>query len=289
MEEDLMAIILDGKQLSKKIKNNVKLETTELINKYGKKPHLVVILIGEDPASETYVRSKERSSKAAGLESTVIKKDASITEEELISLIDQLNKDDDVHGILLQLPIPKHIDSEKVINLIDPSKDVDGFSNHHVARLNKGLEALVPCTPLGIMEILDAYKIDLEGQHAVVMGRSQIVGKPMASLLLKANATVTVTHSRTKNMKDITKQADILVVAIGKAKMVDASYIKEGAVLIDVGISRIDGKLYGDIDFDSVKDKAGYITPVPGGVGPMTIAMLLKNTLTCYKNIESKK
>lgn len=289
MEEDFMAIILDGKQLSKKIKNDVKLETAELINKYDKKPHLVVILIGEDPASETYVRSKEKSSKAAGLESTVIKKDASITEEELISLIQQLNKDDDVHGILLQLPIPKHIDSEKVINLIDPSKDVDGFSNHHVARLNKGLEALVPCTPLGIMEILDAYEIDLEGKHAVVMGRSQIVGKPMASLLLKANATVTVTHSRTKDMKAITKQADILVVAIGKAKMVDASYIKEGAVLIDVGISRIDGKLYGDIDFDSVQDKAGYITPVPGGVGPMTIAMLLKNTLTCYKNIESKK
>ena len=284
-----MATILDGKKLSKKIKSDVKLETTELIKQYKKKPHLVVILIGDDPASETYVRSKEKSSKAAGLASTIIKKDSSITEKELIKLIQSLNDDEDVHGILLQLPIPKHIDGEKVINLIDPSKDVDGFSNHHVARLNKGLDALVPCTPLGIMEILNAYDIDLEGKHAVVMGRSQIVGKPMASLLLKANATVTVTHSRTKDLKSMTRQADILVVAVGKAKMVDASYIKEGAVLIDVGISRIDGKLYGDIDFESVQEKAGYVTPVPGGVGPMTIAMLLKNTLTCYKNIEGKK
>lgn len=284
-----MAIVLDGKTLSKKIKADIKEQAADLIKTYKKKPHLVVILIGDNAASETYVRSKEKSSKAAGFESTVIKKDASISEAELVSLIDALNHDDQVHGILLQLPIPKHIDSEKVINLIDPAKDVDGFSNYHVARLNKGLDALVPCTPLGIMEILHAYDIDLEGKHAVVMGRSQIVGKPMASLLLKANATVTVTHSRTKNMKELTKQADILVVAVGKAEMVDDSYIKEGAVLIDVGISRIDGKLYGDIDFDSVKNKAGYITPVPGGVGPMTIAMLLKNTLKCYENIESKK
>jgi methylenetetrahydrofolate dehydrogenase (NADP+)/methenyltetrahydrofolate cyclohydrolase len=280
-----MGKILDGKALSKKIRNEVKVEADELIEKYGQTPHLVVVLVGDDAASETYVKFKERASKKAGIKSTVIKKGSSITENELISIIQGLNEDDDVHGILLQLPIPKHIDSEKVINMIDPLKDVDGFSNHHVARLNKGLDALVPCTPLGIMEMFKAYDIDLEGKHAVVMGRSQIVGKPMASLLLKANATVTVTHSRTKDMKAITKQADVLVVAIGKAKMVDESYIKEGAVLIDVGISRIDGKLYGDIDFEAVKDKAGYITPVPGGVGPMTIAMLLKNTLTCFKNI----
>ncbi|QWB99959.1 bifunctional methylenetetrahydrofolate dehydrogenase/methenyltetrahydrofolate cyclohydrolase FolD [Mycoplasmatota bacterium] len=283
-----MEKILDGKALSKKIKNEVKIETSELIEKYGKTPHLVVILIGNDPASETYVKSKERSSKKAGIKSTIIKKDHSISEKELIAIIEDLNHDEDVHGILLQLPIPKHIDSEKVINMIDPLKDVDGFSNHHVARLNKGLDALVPCTPLGIMEIFNEYNIDLEGKHAVVIGRSQIVGKPMASLLLKANATVTITHSRTKDMKAITKQADILVVAIGKAKMIDESYIKKDAILIDVGISRIDGKLYGDIDFDSVKDKASYITPVPGGVGPMTIAMLLKNTLTCFKNIMNK-
>ncbi len=280
-----MSHILDGKALSKKIKNEVKLEVNNLVEKYGKKPHLVVILIGDNPASETYVASKERSSKAVGIESTVINKDSSISESELIDVIENLNQDNDVHGILLQLPIPKHIDEEKVINLIDPRKDVDGFSNYHVARLNKGLDALVPCTPLGIMELLKEYQINPEGKHAVVMGRSQIVGKPMASLLLKANATVTVTHSRTKDMKSITKQADILVVAIGKAKMVDESYIKDGAILIDVGISRVDGLLYGDIDFESVKNKASYITPVPGGVGPMTIAMLMKNTLTCFKKI----
>jgi methylenetetrahydrofolate dehydrogenase (NADP+)/methenyltetrahydrofolate cyclohydrolase len=280
-----MAHILDGKKLAKKVKNQVKESVSQLVEKYKVTPHLVVILIGDDPASETYVKSKEKTSKSLGLKSTVIKKDASISEKELIDLIVSLNEDDDVHGILLQLPIPKHIDEEKVINLIDPLKDVDGFSNHHVARLNKGLDALVPCTPLGIMEIFKEYNVDLEGKYAVVMGRSQIVGKPMASLLLKENATVTITHSRTKNMKDITRQADILVVAVGKAKMVDETYIKEGAVLIDVGISRIDGKLYGDIDFESVQDKASYITPVPGGVGPMTIAMLMKNTLKCYENI----
>jgi len=285
MKEAFMGKILDGKALSKKIRSNVKEETEKLVEKYKQTPHLVVVLVGDDAASETYVKSKERACKKAGLKSSIIKKDSSITEKELISIIEKLNKDKDVHGILLQLPIPKHIDSEKVINMIDPLKDVDGFSNHHVARLNKGLDALVPCTPLGIMEMFKAYDIELEGKRAVVMGRSQIVGKPMASLLLKANATVTVTHSRTKDMKDITKQADILVVAVGKAKMVDETYIKEDAILIDVGISRIDGKLYGDIDFEAVKDKASYITPVPGGVGPMTIAMLLKNTLTCFKNI----
>ena len=281
----MMSQILDGKQLSRKIRNDVKEETASLINQYHKIPHLVVILIGENAASQTYVKMKERACKRAGIRSTVILKDNSITENELIDLIESLNQDEDVHGILLQLPIPKHIDEEKVINCIDPIKDVDGFSNHHVARLNKGLDALVPCTPLGIMELFKAYDINLEGKRAVVMGRSQIVGKPMAALLLKANATVTITHSRTKDLKDVTKEADILVVAVGKAKMVDASFIKKDAVVIDVGISRIDGKLYGDVDFESVKDKASYITPVPGGVGPMTIALLLKNTLKCYKNI----
>ncbi|MFW5888856.1 MAG: bifunctional methylenetetrahydrofolate dehydrogenase/methenyltetrahydrofolate cyclohydrolase FolD [Bacillota bacterium] len=280
-----MAKILDGKALAKKIRSKIKVETEKLIDKYNVTPHLAVILIGNDPASETYVKAKERATKRAGIKSTIIRKDSSISETELIDIITKLNKDVSVHGILLQLPIPKHIDSEKVINMIDSKKDVDGFSNYHVARLNKGLDALVPCTPLGIMEILSEYNIDPRGKHAVVMGRSQIVGKPMASLLLKANATVTITHSKTQDLKSLTKQADILVVAVGKAKMIDESYIKSGAILIDVGISRIDGKLYGDIDFDNVKDKASYITPVPGGVGPMTIAMLLKNTLKCYKNL----
>lgn len=281
----MMSQILDGKQLSKQIRSDVKVEVASLINQYNKTPHLVVILIGENAASQTYVKMKERACKRAGMRSTVILKDESITEKALIDLIESLNHDDDVHGILLQLPIPKHIDEEKVINCIDPIKDVDGFSNHHVARLNKGLDALVPCTPLGIMELFKAYDIDLEGKRAVVMGRSQIVGKPMAALLLKANATVTITHSRTKDLKAVTNEADILVVAVGKAKMVDASFIKKGAVVIDVGITRIDGKLYGDVDFESAKDKASYITPVPGGVGPMTIALLLKNTLKCYRNI----
>lgn len=280
-----MGQILDGKNLAKTIRKDVKKETSCLIEKYGKTPHLVVILVGEDPASQTYVRAKERACERAGIKSTVIKKDIDISQEDLIRLIDQLNLDQDVHGVLLQLPIPKHIDEELVINLIDPLKDVDGFTNHHVARLNKGLDALVPCTPLGIMEILKAYNINPQGKRAVIMGRSQIVGKPMASLLLKANATVTITHSKTQDIKTITQEADILVVAVGKAKMIDDSYIKKGAVVIDVGISRIDGKLYGDVDYDKLKDKAGYITPVPGGVGPMTIAMLLKNTLKCFKKI----
>lgn len=283
-----MGQILDGKSLAKTIRKDVKKETELLIEKYGKKPHLVVILVGDNPASQTYVRSKERACERSGIRSTVIKKDVNISQEELIQVIKDLNQDEDVHGILLQLPIPKHIDEELVINLIDPLKDVDGFSNHHVARLNKGLDALVPCTPLGIMEILKTYDIDPAGKRAVVMGRSQIVGKPMAALLLKANATVTITHSKTVDMKAVTQEADILVVAVGRAKMVDASYVKKGAVVIDVGISRVDGLLYGDVDFESVKDKASYITPVPGGVGPMTIAMLLKNTLKCFKYIMNK-
>lgn len=280
-----MSIILDGKELSKRIRLEVKNETETLVQKYGKAPHLVVILIGDNPASQSYVKMKERACEKAGIRSTVIRRDSSITENELINIIYALNEDIDVQAILLQLPIPKHINEEKVINLIDPLKDVDGFTNDHVGRLNKGLDALVPCTPLGVMSLLKAYDIQLEGKNAVVMGRSQIVGKPMASLLLKENATVTITHSKTEDLSAITNQADILVVAIGKPKMIDASYVKEDAVVIDVGISRVDGKISGDVDFESVKDKVKYITPVPGGVGPMTIATLLKNTLKCYKNI----
>jgi len=280
-----MSVILDGKQLSNTIKQKVKSEVELLVKEHGKSPHLVVILVGENPASETYVRAKEKACRRVGIRSTVIKQPDTITQEALVQLIHRLNQDEDVHGILLQLPIPKHIDEEVVINLIDPAKDVDGFTNEHVARLHKGLDAFVPCTPLGVMALLEAYQIDLAGKHAVVMGRSQIVGKPMASLLLKANATVTMTHSKTVDIKDITKQADILVVAVGKAKMVDASYIKQGAVVIDVGISKVDGKLSGDVDFDAVKEVASYITPVPGGVGPMTIAELLNNTVKAFKQI----
>ncbi|XFA98392.1 bifunctional methylenetetrahydrofolate dehydrogenase/methenyltetrahydrofolate cyclohydrolase FolD [Candidatus Izemoplasma sp. B36] len=281
-------MILDGKQLSLKIRKQVKEKTLKLIEQYNKKPHLVVILIGENPASQSYVRSKERACIKAGFESTIIKKDVDITESELIDIIENLNNDDNVHGILLQLPIPKHIDEDKVLNLINPSKDVDGFHNINIAKLNKGQEALVPCTPLGITKILEEYSIDPTGKHCVIIGRSQIVGKPMAALMLKRNSTVTICHSKTRDIRDITKQADILIVAIGRAHMVDETFVKPGAVVIDVGINRVDGVLVGDVDFDKVKDIAEYITPVPGGVGPMTIACLLENTLTCYEAIEGK-
>lgn len=281
-----MANILDGKQVALKLRETIKAETTSLIEKFHKKPHLVVILIGEDPASQSYVRSKERACLKAGFQSTIIRESDEITEQQLIQLIQQLNNDDTVHGILLQLPIPKHLNEDKILNLIDASKDVDGFHNENIAKLNKGQDALVPCTPLGITKILEAYNIDPVGKHCVIIGRSQIVGKPMAALMLQRNATVTICHSKTKNIKEIAKQADILIVAIGRAEMVDASYIKPGAVVIDVGINRVDGKLTGDVLFEDASTIAGFITPVPGGVGPMTIACLLENTLKCFKKIE---
>lgn len=284
-----MSTLLNGKQLALKIRENIKEETAQLIKKFHKQPHLVVILVGTDPASESYVRSKERASEKAGIKSTVIRKDKTISEEALLDTITQLNQDHAVHGILLQLPIPNHLNSDKIINHIAPEKDVDGFSNENVARLNKGQECLVPCTPLGITKIFDEYHIDAKGKHCVIIGRSQIVGKPMAALMLQRHATVTICHSRTTNIQAITKQADILIAAVGKAHMVDKSFVKAGAVIIDVGINRVDGKLTGDVLFDDVKEIAGYITPVPGGVGPMTIACLLENTLTCFKNIEGQQ
>jgi len=233
--------------------------------------------------------TKEKACIKAGIKSTIIRKNEEITESELVETIKQLNEDDSVHGILLQLPIPKHINEDKIINLISPKKDVDGFCNENVAKLNKGQEAMVPCTPLGITRILDEYKIDAYGKHCVIIGRSQIVGKPMASLMLQRNATVTICHSKTQDIRFITKQADILVVAIGRAEMVDSTYIKPGATVIDVGINRVNGILTGDVNFEDAEKVAGYITPVPGGVGPMTIACLLENTLTCYRKIEGEK
>lgn len=283
-----MSVILNGKQVALDLRKSIKVETEALIKEYNKQPHLVVILIGENPASQSYVRSKERACIKAGLKSTVILKNSEVTEAELVEIIETLNNDDSVHGILLQLPIPKHINEDRVINLIDPAKDVDGFCDINVAKLNKGQKALVPCTPLGITKILDAYNIDATGKHCVIIGRSQIVGKPMAALMLKRNATVTICHSRTKNLNEMAKTADILVVAIGRAHMVDASFVKPGAVVIDVGINRVDGVLTGDVNFEEASKIAGYITPVPGGVGPMTIACLLDNTLTCFKGIERK-
>jgi methylenetetrahydrofolate dehydrogenase (NADP+)/methenyltetrahydrofolate cyclohydrolase len=281
--------LMDGSALAKKIRIRLKSEISEYVEKYKVQPHLAVILVGADPASETYVRSKEKACDKVGMKSTVINKPADITELELIETINALNEDDSVHGILLQLPIPKHIDSEKVINMIEPSKDVDGFSNENVAKLVKNQDTLVPCTPLGITRLLDEYGIKSEGEHCVIVGRSQIVGKPMAQLMLQRNATVTVCHSRTKNLKEITKQADILIAAVGKAHMIDESFVKDGATVIDVGVSRVDGKIQGDVDFDNVSKKAGFITPMPGGTGPMTIACLLENTLKCYLDKVSKE
>lgn len=280
--------LMDGSALAKKIRLRLKEEVSEYIEKYEIRPHLAVILVGADPASETYVRFKEKACNQVGMRSTVINKPAEITEEELIETIRLLNEDKEVHGILLQLPIPKHINSERVINIINPNKDVDGFNNENVAKLTKNQDTLVPCTPLGITRLLDEYNIKSEGEHCVIIGRSQIVGKPMAQLMLQRNATVTICHSRTKNLKEITKQADILIAAVGRAHMVDDTFIKTGATVIDVGVSRVEGKILGDVDFDKVYPKAGFITPMPGGTGPMTIACLLENTLKCYLDLVVK-
>lgn len=280
-----MGKILDGSALAKKIRLQVKDKTDKLVEKYDITPHLVVVLVGADPASQTYVRFKEKACKQVGIKSTIIEKEENILETDLINLIEELNNDKTVHGILLQLPIPKHLNSDKIINIIDPKKDVDGFSDENVARLSKNQDTLVPCTPLGITKILDEYQIESQGKHCVIIGRSQIVGKPMAQLMLQRNATVTICHSKTENIKDMTRQADILIAAVGRAHMVDESFVKDGAVVIDVGVSRVDGKLYGDVDFEAVFDKASYITPMPGGVGPMTIACLLENTLKCYQGL----
>lgn len=280
-----MGNILDGSALAKKMRAEIKIETEKYINKYHVQPHLAVILVGADPASETYVKFKEKACNQVGMKSTVINKPSDITERELLEIIAELNNDPLVHGILLQLPIPDHIDLEKVVNAISPEKDVDGFANENVAKLSKNQDALVPCTPLGIIRLLEEYKIKTEGEHCVILGRSQIVGKPMAQLMLQKNSTVTICHSRSKNLPELAKQADILIAAVGKAHMVDETFVKEGAVVIDVGVSRIDGVIYGDVNFDKVKDKASYITPMPGGTGPMTIACLLENTLKCYLNL----
>jgi methylenetetrahydrofolate dehydrogenase (NADP+)/methenyltetrahydrofolate cyclohydrolase len=244
--------------------------------------------VGEDPASQVYVRNKKRGCEEVGFLSREYALPESTTEEELIALVRELNLDGEIDGILVQLPLPRHIDDKRVIEEITPSKDVDAFSYHNVGRITVGDYDFVPCTPAGVMELLSAYGIDPEGKNAVVIGRSNIVGKPQALLLLQKNATVTVAHSRTKNLKEVTSAADILVVAIGKAKFVGVDMVKEGAVVIDVGMDRDEnGKLCGDVDFEAVKEKASYITPVPGGVGPMTITELLKNTLTAYKRHEN--
>ena len=274
-----MAIRIDGKALAAKLQGELAEKTARLKEETGVVPGLVVIIVGENPASQVYVRNKERSAIAAGFRSEVVRLPETIQQHELLELIEQYNQDPLWHGILVQLPLPKHIDDEAVLLAIDPAKDVDGFHPLNIGRLWAGNPVMVPSTPAGIMEMFKAYGIELEGKRAVVIGRSNIVGKPMAQLLLAKNATVTLTHSRTHHLAKIAKTADILVVAIGRAKFVTADFVKEGAVVIDVGMNRDeDGKLCGDVDYEAVAPLASHITPVPGGVGPMTVTMLMEQT-----------
>ncbi len=274
----MAATLIDGRAVARDVKERIAVKTAEMIA-WGITPHLAVVLVGENPASQVYVRNKENACIKAGIRSTVIRLDEDCTQQTLEDTVKKLNDDESVHGILVQLPLPKHLDEASVLRLIDPDKDVDGFHAMNSGRLMNGQPAFVPCTPLGVMELLKAYDIDPNGKRAVVIGRSNIVGKPMAMLLLAANATVTICHSRTQNLAEITRDADILVAAVGRANFVKADMVKPGAAVIDVGINRVDGKLVGDVDFDAVSEVAGHITPVPGGVGQMTIAMLLCNTL----------
>ena len=274
----MAATLIDGRAVAKAFKEEIAQRTQAMIAQ-GVTPHLAVVLVGEDPASQVYVRNKENGCIKAGIRSTVIRLEEDCTQQELEETVKRLNADASVDGILVQLPLPKHLNEASVLRLIDPDKDVDGFHAMNSGRLMNGQPGFVPCTPLGVMKLLEAYGIDPAGKHAVVIGRSNIVGKPMAMLLLRANATVTICHSRTQNLADITRQADILVAAVGRANFVTADMVKAGAAVIDVGINRVDGKIVGDVDFDAVSGVAGYITPVPGGVVQMTIAMLLANTL----------
>ncbi|NIK67611.1 MULTISPECIES: bifunctional methylenetetrahydrofolate dehydrogenase/methenyltetrahydrofolate cyclohydrolase FolD [unclassified Paenibacillus] len=279
----MSAQIIAGKKISDMIREEIQKETADLREK-GVIPGLAVVLVGEDPASKVYVGSKEKACQQLGFHSEVHRLEESTSEEQLLALIDQLNNDDKINGILVQLPLPKHINEKAVIDAIRVEKDVDGFHPESVGNLVIGDDSLLPCTPAGCIELIKRSGVDISGKHAVVIGRSNIVGKPVAMLLLRENATVTICHSRTANMEEIAKQADILVVAIGKAKAIDSKYVKPGAVVIDVGINRLpDGKLCGDVDYDDCLETAGFITPVPGGVGPMTITMLMNNTITAAK------
>lgn len=278
-----MAELIDGKKISAEIKDEIKAEVARL-KEQGKEICLAVIQVGNNPASTVYVGNKKKACAYVGMESLSYELPEETSEEELLELVEKLNNDQKVNGILVQLPLPKHIDEDKVIQTISPKKDVDGFHPQSVGALSIGQPGFVSCTPAGIIQLLKRSNIEIDGKECVIIGRSNIVGKPMALLMLRENATVTICHSHTKDIKELTKRADILIVAIGKAKFVDASYIKEGATVIDVGMDRDEnGKLCGDVDFESVKEKAGAITPVPGGVGPMTIAMLMNNCLESAK------
>ena len=276
-----MATIIDGKAISAAVRAELKSETEALIASTGVRPGLAVIIVGEDPASQVYVRNKRRACDEIGYYSESYELPANTTQEELNTLVDKLNADPHIHGILCQLPLPKHLDENQVILRIDPKKDVDAFHPYNVGKIMIGDYSFLPCTPAGVMVLLERSGIDVAGKECVVVGRSNIVGKPQAMLLLHANGTVTICHSRTRNLAEVCRRADILIAAIGKPEFFTADMVKEGAVVIDVGMNRkADGKLCGDVDFASVAPKASYITPVPGGVGPMTITMLMKNTLT---------
>ena len=278
-------MIIDGKQIAKKIRISI----AEQVAKLDRKPGLAVILVGDDPASAVYVRNKDNACKEVGFYSEKINKPADITQAELLSEVDRLNKDYKIDGILVQLPLPNHLDANQVIEAINPNKDVDGFHSENVGKLMQNKAYLRPCTPKGIMTMLATTGIDLVGKNCVVVGASNIVGRPMAMELLNARATVTICNSKTQDLSTKLKQADVVVVAVGKPKMIQGDWIKEGAIVIDVGINRLEnGSLSGDVDFDSVQEKAAWITPVPGGVGPMTIATLLENTLTAYTAREEK-
>jgi methylenetetrahydrofolate dehydrogenase (NADP+) / methenyltetrahydrofolate cyclohydrolase len=277
--------LIDGKQIAKEIRAELKKEVSQLTEE-GLKPGLAVILVGNNPASETYVRSKIRASEEIGIHSRLIRMEETVQEEELLNQVKELNEDPAIHGILVQLPLPAHIDPDKVIATISPSKDVDGFSPVNMGKMMIGQNGLLPCTPYGIMQLFKRTGIFLEGKHAVVVGRSNIVGKPMAMLLQQANATVTLCHSKTADLAHHTRQADILVAAVGRGEMITKEFVKPGAVVIDVGMNRNEaGKLVGDVNFEEVAPVCSAITPVPGGVGPMTVAMLMKNTVTAAKKL----
>jgi methylenetetrahydrofolate dehydrogenase (NADP+) / methenyltetrahydrofolate cyclohydrolase len=276
-------VLIDGKKVSAEVRNRLADEVQELKKKTGKTPGLATVLVGDDPASAVYVRNKNKICGELGFQSFEQKLSADTSEEKLLQLVSELNSNQDIHGILVQLPLPDQIDSEKILQAIDPRKDVDGFHPINVGKLVVGNALLTPCTPTGIIALLDHYDIEISGKHAVIIGRSNIVGKPVSMLLLQRNATITICHSRTQNLEEVTRSADILVAAVGRANFVTEAMVSEGTVVIDVGINRVDGKLTGDVDFEPVSKKASHITPVPGGVGPMTIALLMENTLKAFK------
>ena len=291
-----MAIIIDGKKLSETINNEIAEEVKKLAESSKPVPGLAVIIVGNNPASKVYVASKKKACAKAGIFSLEVALDENITQEKLIEEIQKLNNDNKINGILLQLPLPKHLDENAALEAISPEKDVDGFHPTNVGKLYIGLDTFVPCTPKGVIEILKRYNISISGKNAVVIGRSNIVGKPVAALLMKENATVTIAHSKTKNLPELVKNSDIVVSAIGKPEYVKGEWIKEGAIVVDVGINSVDDptspkgyKLVGDVEFEEASKKASYITPVPGGVGPMTIAMLLSNTLKASKTNVKKE